>query len=313
MRFLPGQQAAAEAVVDQRRPRAIAEPVAAAGGRPRRVHVIEPRRAGIRSLVREAVANRWCTMYFGRLYLKRRYRRTWLGFMWVPLKPGFNMASKILVFGAVIGISAGKTPYPIFFLVASAAWQLFAEVAMWATRSIDVARNHLNRIELPRLPIIAGSLLPGSIEFLVYVIFAGIGLLYYLIKAHVFYLSLGIQTLLVPAGLALVVLQAIGLGLLTSAFRGRDLRYSLQFGLSFLYFVTPVVYPLSQIPPKWRPLAESNPVTGAIEMVKDGLFNSHELTLSASAVAITGTVVLWAAGLWLLHRSLARRRALATS
>jgi ABC-type polysaccharide/polyol phosphate export permease len=277
----------------------------------RRVHVIEPPRGGVRGALHDLWVFRWAILYFGSVYLSRRYRRTWLGFLWVPLKPGFNMASRILIFGGVVGISAGKTPYPIFLLIATAAWQLFAETVLWGTRSMEMGAKLLQRVELPRLPMIFGAVLPGSIEFFTYLLFAAIGLGYYMLRAHKFYLHLGIQTLFVPAGLTLIVLQAVGIGLVLSgaSARARDVRYGMHFGLNFLYLATPVLYPLSQIPAAWRPLAELNPVMGAIEMVKDGLFDSHELTLAASLVAICGTVVFWAIGIWMLHRSGARRRA----
>lgn len=284
-------------------------PATRAGRAPQTVKVIHPRRGGFAGALEELWLFRWCIPYFGRLYLRKRYRRTWLGFLWVPLKPSFNIVSKILVFGGIVGISAGKTPYPIFFLIATASWQLFAEIALWATRSLEVGRIALTKIELPRLPIIFAAIIPGSIEFFVYVGFAALGLGYYLVRSHTFYLDLGPQSVLVLAGLALIIVQALGLGLVLAGSPGRDVRFSLQFGLSFMYFVTPVLYPLSKVPPKYRPLAELNPLMGSIEMVKDGLFKSHELTLAASLVAVGGALALWAIGLWRLERIRVRRAA----
>ncbi|HEV2593258.1 MAG TPA: hypothetical protein VGU02_15355 [Gaiellaceae bacterium] len=269
---------------------------------PARVTVIQPRKGGFRGALAELWLFRWCVPYFGRLYLRKRYRRTHLGFLWVPLKPSFNIASKILVFGGIVGISAGKTPYPIFFLIATASWQLFAEIALWGTRSLEVGRMALQKIELPRLPIIFAAIIPGSVEFLVYVGFAAGALLYYVIRAHAFFLTLGPESVLVLAGLVLIIFQGVGLGMVLAGSPGRDLRFSLQFGLSFMYFVTPVLYPLSKVQPQYRPLLELNPLMGSIEMVKDGLFASHELTLAASLVAVAGAVALWAIGLWRLER-----------
>lgn len=274
-------------------------------------HVILPRSHGWRAAFLEAWQYRWCTSYFGVSTLRKRYRRTWLGMLWVPLKPGYNVASKLLIFGGILGVSSGSTPYPIFFLFAHAAWYLFFETAFWSSRSLEIARPVLKRTELPRLPILAGAVVAGIVEFLIYVVFAFIGILYYVVRAHVVYLEFSRRSVLLPIGLFFLVMLGLGVGLLLSVAgqRARDVRFGLHFAMSFLMYMTPVVYPLSRIPNHWRPLAELNPVTGAIEMTKDGLFASHELTMSAALVTIVATVVLWVPGLWLYHRTDVRTRA----
>lgn len=277
------------------------------------VHVIQPRRHGWWAALVEAWRYRWCVSYFGTAALLKRYRRTWLGFLWVPLKPAYNIVAKLLFFGGILGVSSGKTPYPIFFLFANAAWYLFYETALWSTRSLELARTVLKRAELPRLPIVAGAIVTGSVEFFVYSAFAMLGILYYVLRAHVFYLDLTRRSVLLPTGLFLLAMLGLGVGLVLSGFgaSARDVRFSLHWGMSFLMYVTPVLYPLTKIPPQWRPLAELNPVTGAMQMVKDGLFGTRELTMSATIVTVVATLLLWVPGLWIFHRRdvLARSRA----
>jgi lipopolysaccharide transport system permease protein len=267
--------------------------------------VIEPRRHGLGEAWREFWSCRWFAWYFGHLFLTKRYARTWLGWLWVPLRPSMSVAARILVFGGLVGISSSDAPYPVFFLVASAAWQLFAEAVYWSTRSLELARGVLQRIEIPRLPVLVGAAVPSLIEFAIYAGLAGAALIYYAAKAGILYISFSGRTLLVPAGLVLALLLGLGIGLLTATIgaRARDVRFGVQFALSFLYFLTPVIYPLSQVPNKYRPLTEINPMTGAIEMVKDGLFASHELSPDAAYVTIGSVVLLWIPVLWLFHRA----------
>ena len=195
--------------------------------------------------------------------------------LWLPLRPGVNLVTRILVFGGLVGITAGKTPYPIFFIVATAAWQLFFETAYWSMRSIEINRKLLARVYVPRLVVISLRARPGvrrlprstsrSLRLAV---------LYYVVRAHVVYIEFGVHTLLVPAGLALMILLGLGVGLLMSGAgaRARDFRFGIHYFFQFLYYLTPVIYPLTAIPEKARPFAELNPMTGAVEMVKDGLF-----------------------------------------
>jgi ABC-type polysaccharide/polyol phosphate export permease len=101
-----------------------------------------------------------------------------------------------------------------------------------------------------------------------------------------------------------MILFGLGVGLLASGMsaRARDVRFTFAFLLSFLYFMTPVIYPMSKVPPHWRPLAELNPLTGAMEMVKDGLFATESLSLAATLVTVIGVLVIWIPGLWLFDR-----------
>lgn len=279
------------------------------------VHVLEPRRSGWFRAFREVWAYRWCLSYFGMSSIRKRYRRTWLGALWIPLKPGYNVASKLLIFGGILGVSSGSTPYPVFFLFAHAGWYLFFETAFWSSRSLELARPVLKRQELPRLPILLGALYLGFVESAIYVSFALVGLLYYFLRAHVLYVNITQRAVLLPVGMFFLLMLGLGVGLLLSVAgeRARDVRFSLHFALSFLMYMTPVVYPLSQIPNQWRPVAELNPVTGAMQMTKDGLFGSHELTTPAAIVTIVATLVLWLPVLWLYQHRDVRARRLATA
>lgn len=280
------------------------------------MHVIEPRRRGWFLAFREVWSYRWCVSYFGVATLRKRYRRTWLGAVWIPLKPGYNIASKLLIFGGILGVSSGgSTPYPVFFLFANAGWYLFFETAFWSSRSLDVARPILKRVELPRLPILLGAVFMGFVESFIYVVFAMLGLLYYFLRAHHLYLNITHRVVLLPLGALCLLLLGLGVGLLLSVAgqRARDVRFGLHFGMSFLMYLTPVLYPLSKIPNGWRPVAELNPVTGAMQMTKDGLFGTHECTTSAAIVTIVAIFVLWVPGLWLYHHRDVRRGRLAVA
>lgn len=267
--------------------------------------VIEPRRPGLIPLAREAWRFRRLIPQLGRRFLEKRFARTWLGMVWLPLRPLTNLATKILVFGGLVGISTGSnTPYPIFFLVATAAWQLFYECAYWSTRSVELNRKMMMRTYVPKVVVVLAAAVPALVDFAIHVVFAAAAVLYYLFRAHYLYLEIGIRTLLVPAGLLIMMLLGLGVGFLTAGAgaRARDVRFMIHYCLSFMYFLTPVIYPLSTVPQRWRPLAELNPMTGAIEMVKDGLFRAHELSPDAVWVSLFWLFLIWVPILWLFDR-----------
>lgn len=277
-----------------------------APARAARPFVIEPRRPGILHLWREFWRYRLLIPYFGKGYLQKRLSRTWLGMLWLPIRPGFNLATRIFVFGGLVGISTGSVPYSIFFIVATAAWQLFYETAYWSMRSVEMNRKLLARVYVPRLVIITSALIPATVDFLVNMSFAILAVLYYVVRApHTFYLEFGLHSLLVPAGLALMCLLGLGVGLLLggAGARARDIRFGIHYFFQFLYYLTPILYPISLIPNKAKPFAELNPMTGATEMVKDGLFRAHELSVNAVWVSLAWVLLIWVPGVWLFDRS----------
>jgi lipopolysaccharide transport system permease protein len=165
-------------------------------------------------------------------------------------------------------------------------------------------RKLLRQVHVPRLLLASAGLVPGFAEFGVYCACAVLAVVYYYVRVGTIYLSFGRATLLVPAGIALTALLGAGTAVLIAGFgrRARDMRFALSYLLGFMYFMTPVIYPLSSVPNKWRPLAELNPLTGAMEMVKHGLFASETFSLDAAYVTLIATALIWGPGLWLVHR-----------
>lgn len=271
--------------------------------------VIERPEPRLRNALRDLWRYRHYTLYFGQRFLAKRYARTWLGIVWLPLRPLMNISAKLLVFGGLVGISGGKTPYPIFFVVATAAWQLFSESALWSTRSLDLNRDVLRVVHVPRIVVIVGAVVPSVVDFLINLAIAMAVLLFYYVHTGVFYLDLTpTSPIYVGAALLLILLLGTGVGLVTAAAgaRARDVRFGLTYALSFVYLLTPVIYPFVSIPNRYKPLAELNPLTGAMEMFKVGLFHTEVVSPKAIAVTVAAAAVLWLPGLWVFQRNDAR-------
>ena len=235
----------------------------------------------------------------------KRYARTWLGLLWLPLRPVLNVATKLLVFGGLIGITAGNIPYPIFFLLASGAWALFSECVLWSTRSLDFNRGLLREVHIPRLVVIASAIVPSLVDFAITMGLATIALVYYFVHDDVFYLHLTFWSpFVVLAALALIAMLGVGLGLITASAgaRARDVRFAVAYFVSFAYFLTPVIYPFDSIPDRYKPLVEINPLTGAIELFKVGLFPGEAVSAEALTVTFAAVLALWIPGLWLFQR-----------
>lgn len=270
-----------------------------------KISVIEPRRPGFHSAVTELWRYRHFNRYFGGQLIRKRYWQTWLGLAWLPLRPTLNIGLKLLVFGGILGISSGRIPYAVFFLVASAAWQFFSEALHWSSRSLYVSRNVLRSVHVPRLVVVSAAIYPSLIDFGISLAFAGAALTYYLVRAHTLYLDLTLHTpLKVGAGLLLMTLLALGVGVVVAAAgaRARDIRFMLGYFLNFLYYLTPIIYPFDKIPNSYKPIAELNPLVGPVELFKSGLFSTEVVSTNAVIVSIVAVAMLWGPGLWFFQR-----------
>lgn len=269
------------------------------------VRIITPRQPGIIERAREFWAYRKLTVYFGRRLLEKLYRRTWLGWWWIPLRPVISIGSRVFVFGGLLGVPSGGVPYLLFFIVGLTGWQLFSYTLFWATRSVEQGQGVLRRVYVPRVTCLLGSLVPSGVNFVLYVLIGAIVTGYYAIVDGQFYVHLDARAPLVLAGIVLCVAIALSIGLWTSIYgaQARDVRFGVNYGLSFWFFLTPVIYPLSEVPEDLSAVANLNPITAPLEMIRLGLFGFGQVTGSGLLSTALAIVVVGGSGLWFFNRS----------
>ena len=268
--------------------------------------VIEPRGLTLDARFGELWQRRRLIGFFWKRSLERRYLRTWLGWIWLPLKPIIETGSRVFVFGGVLSIPTQHgIPYLVFFLVGMSAWGLFEETTYWATRSLEMNRSLLRKVYVPRLAVLLGGTSIGIVNFLIYVAITTIAIVCYGIFDGVHYLSFEPRLLLTLAGLGLLLLLAVSLGLWLAPLgaQARDVRMALRYATSFWFFLTPVVYPLSKVPSGLRPFADFNPVTAPVELVKHGLLGVSGPPAQSLITTLVFVTVALVGGLWFFGRA----------
>ena len=192
--------------------------------------------------------------------IKIRYKQTAIGAAWAILQPLLSMIVFSLFFGALAHIPSQGLPYPIFYYSALLPWMYFAGALQNATNTIVENQRIITKVYFPRLVLPMAATIAGLVDFAVgFVVFLGF-LIYYRIHPTP-------ALLLLPAFLLLATLTALGAGLWLSALNAiyRDVRYVLPFFVQFWLFASPVAYPSSLVPAKWRWLYGLNPMAGVIE------------------------------------------------
>ena len=292
-----GAEAAPAPAAEPRRP----------DGRPKKVRVYTPvPRFAFR--LRDIWRYRGLLRWFGKIYVEKRYRRTWLGWLWIPIRPTADVAGRVFLFGSLLGVSSGDRPYFMFFIVGVTAWRFFAFGVLWAARSLELNRALVSRVHLPRVSAVVAAIIPAAIEAGIYALIGVVGAVYFYVTQGSFFVTIGPSTPAAAVGLGLLALYVIALGFWTAplGYHARDVRFVLSYVIGFWFIATPVIYPISSIPEKFRPLAEYNPLTGPIELVKYGLLQTAPPSNGSLVVSLAALAVLLVGGAIVFARSESR-------
>ena len=192
--------------------------------------------------------------------LKVRYKQTVIGAGWAILQPLMTMAIFTAVFGIFAKIPSDGIPYPIFAYSALLPWNLFANSLTRGGTSIVGNAQLISKIYFPRLLLPLSGILSPIVDFAISFVILVIMMIWFGILP-----SWGVFAL--PLFLLLALLTALAVGLWLSALnvRYRDVGHTIPFLVQLWMFASPVAYPVSLVPEKWRMLYSLNPMAGVIE------------------------------------------------
>lgn len=247
---------------------------------------IEPPRGLFNLRLAELWAYRELLYFFVWRDVKVRYKQTAVGVLWVVLQPLLTMAVFTLFFGRLAKLPSEGLPYPVFYFAALVPWMYFNYALQNATNVVVENQRMITKVFFPRLVLPLSSVLSGLVDFAIgFCVMIGVTL-YYGIRPS-------FSDALLPLFLLLAVLTALGVGLWLSALNAlyRDVKYVMPFLLQFWMFASPVAYPSSLVPERWRWLYGLNPMAGVIDGFRwattgHGRPPSISLVVSAAAVLV---------------------------
>jgi lipopolysaccharide transport system permease protein len=223
--------------------------------------------------------------------VKVRYKQTVLGAAWAIIQPLFTMIIFTLFFGRLAGVPSDNVPYPVFVYAGLLLWTFFSNALANSGNSLVGSQNLLTKVYFPRIIIPAATVGAGLVDLAIaFVVLIGL-MLYY-------GMAVTWGVLLIPVIIALMTLLALGVGMWASALnvKYRDVRFALPFLIQLWMFLSPIIYPSSFVPMKWRWVLTLNPLTGLIDGFRAALFAGriNWATLATSA-AITLAMLVYAA------------------
>ncbi len=269
---------------------------------------ISPRRTTVGNTIVDVWRHRRLAGFIGWRALRKMYRRTVLGWLWLFINPLFPLALRAIIFGGLLGVDSSGLPYFLFLLAGSLVWDTFAANLTWGTRSLEMNRNLVDQVYVPRALLPFANLAPAVLSFLIRAAVFVLALGYYAAKDGQIYVRGGTPLLWALAALVLAFAFSTALSFFTSVLgeTERDMRFTLGQLLSVWYLLTPVLYPLESVPEAYRGWMLLNPLAIILETFKWGLFGVGQLQPLVFGATAAGVFVLMLLGLMYFVRADAR-------
>jgi homopolymeric O-antigen transport system permease protein len=187
------------------------------------------------------------------------YRQTALGMSWIFIRPIINTLLFTLVFGKLVNVPSDNVPYALFSLAAQIPWGYFSNAVMRTSRSLVDNTNVISKVYFPRMVLPLAGSISGLVDM-------GAAFIVFSVVFMIYRMPLRIEMLWVPFLVLVAVSAALaaGLWLATLAVKYRDISFAITFLLQALMYLSPVIYPISIVPPPLRFFYQLNPMTGVI-------------------------------------------------
>ncbi len=187
--------------------------------------------------------------------IKVRYKQTLLGVAWVIFQPLLSMIIFTFVFGRMVGVPSDGIPYALFAYAGLLPWTFFSGAVTRSGNSLVGSAHLITKVYFPRLIIPGAAVAAGLIDFAIAFILLAVLMACYSVP-------LGFGLLMLPLLVLLTALLALGIGMWASAMnvKYRDVGHILPFMITLGMFASPIIYPSSIVPAKWRWLFELNPL-----------------------------------------------------
>jgi lipopolysaccharide transport system permease protein len=261
------------------------------------VTVLVPSKGWALPSLRELVSYRDLLFFLMIRNIKVRYRQTLLGGLWAIIQPLLTMVMLTVVFGKLIGVPSDGVPYWIFALAGLVLWTFISQTVSAASSSLINSSELVKKVYFPRLAIPIATVMAGLIDFAI-----AFAMLVVVLVAIGMFPGIRIILCIGIALLAALMVLGVGAALAALAVRFRDVSYVVPFALQLWLFATPVAYPITIVPERWRLLLALNPATGLIELFRWAALGTAGNPWPAFAVSTASLLVLLLFGLLLFRR-----------
>ena len=231
--------------------------------------------------------------------IKIKYKQTSLGFLWAILQPLLMMIIFTLFFGRALNIPSQSLPYPVYVFSGLLIWNIFSSGLTNASNSMISNASIIKKIYFPRLIVPVSSILGALVDFfMAFILFVGILVFY---GQPVSWIALWSW----PMAILTSMVATLGLGSWLAALnvKYRDFRYVIPFLVQILFFLTPVIYPISLLQyPLLQYFLAASPIYAAVELFRAPLVNDLPNHVFMT-ISLTSDLLLLLIGIFYFKRT----------
>jgi lipopolysaccharide transport system permease protein len=264
---------------------------------------ITPKRSLFHFNFKEIWQYRDLLLLFVRRDFVAMYKQTILGPLWFFIQPIISSFVFYVIFTGVANIPTDGMPPYLFYLAGLTAWNYFSS-CLTSTSNVFVSNAGIfGKVYFPRLitplSIVISNLIKFGMQFIVFMVFY---VYFYLNGAD---LHITVYAFLFPVLLLLMAGLGLGLGIMVSALttKYRDFTFLIGFGVQLLMYATPVIYPLSEIPEKYKAYIMLNPMTGVVETFRLAFLGAGTMNWEALWYSLTVMTIILIVGIMLFNRT----------
>jgi lipopolysaccharide transport system permease protein len=229
------------------------------------------------------------------------YKQTILGPLWHLITPVISTLIFTVIFNRIANIPTDGLPPFLFYMCGLSAWNYFADCLNRTSGTFIANAGIFGKVYFPRLTvplsIVISNLAKFGIQFMLFVFF----MIFFSMRSSHVYPNLFI--LLTPFLLLLMAAMGLGAGIIVSSLttRYRDLQVLVGFGVQLLMYATPIVYPLSSVPDRYRWILVINPMTPVIETFRYAFLGNGTFSIGYLLYSTSATLVILFLGILLFN------------
>jgi len=265
--------------------------------------IIEPKRKIFDLQIRELIRYRDLIFLFIKRDFVTQYKQTILGPLWFVINPLISTVMYAFVFGNLAKIGTDGIPYTLFYYSGTMLWTFFSGCFLDSSNVFINNANIFGKVYFPRLVVPINYMFSNSIKIMVQFLMLLAFLAYHLFIGSP--LKISWFAFLFPLIVLWLAAAGIGAGIIISSIttKYRDLRQLVTFAINLIMYAAPVVYPLSEMPKRFKWVAYANPVCAPIELFRLWFFGTATVNSRMILSSLGITVFLVIIGLILFNQN----------
>ena len=230
------------------------------------------------------------------------YKQTILGPLWYIIQPLVNSVIFTIIFSKVAKIPTDGIPPFLFYMAGTVTWGYFSACLTQTSNTFVTNREIFGKVYFPRMTVPIAIVITGLLQFIIqFVIFLGFLLYYWSQGAQV---APTIMVFTLPLILLQMAILGLGMGVLISSLvtKYRDLTFAMTFSVQLWMYITPVVYPLTQVPEQYRIFYVLNPMVSIVESFRGAFLGVSTIEPIHILISIMVTLGIFFTGVVLFSR-----------